>query len=186
MWDCLFCRTLTPETDSQVLAMVKKRVAAGDPVAIYSLGVKYDIGEYGLERDVTRAVELYERAAELGAKEAHFNLGVMYAEGKEVAKDMDKAFRHYEAAATVRKLRPWTAAPDDILGDQDSLNSVKRLFMDGLATKADYAGALRGYQSAIEEMSTVVMKKRSPGKFIDQDSESESGIIRSAMRWRCG
>ncbi|EJK64435.1 hypothetical protein THAOC_14828, partial [Thalassiosira oceanica] len=33
---------------------------------------------------------------------------------------------------------------------------------------------------------TVVMKKRSPGKFIDQDSESESGIIRSAMRWRCG
>ncbi|EJK72011.1 hypothetical protein THAOC_06498, partial [Thalassiosira oceanica] len=28
------------------------------------------------------------------------------------------------------------------------------------------------------------LKKRSPGKFIDQDSESESGIIRSAMRWR--
>ncbi|EJK69168.1 hypothetical protein THAOC_09605 [Thalassiosira oceanica] len=29
--------------------------------------------------------------------------------------------------------------------------------------------------------STVWMIKRSPGKFLDRDSESESGIIRSAM-----
>ncbi|EJK45047.1 hypothetical protein THAOC_36363 [Thalassiosira oceanica] len=54
---------------------------------------------YGLEKDVMRAVELYERAAELGVKEAHHNLGVRYANGEEVAKDRDKAFRHYEAAA---------------------------------------------------------------------------------------
>ncbi|EJK75753.1 hypothetical protein THAOC_02514 [Thalassiosira oceanica] len=84
---------------SQVLAMVRKRVDAGDPMAIYDLGTKYDFGEYGLVKDVTRAVELYERAAELGVKDAHYNLGVLYDQGKEVAKDMDKAFRHYETAA---------------------------------------------------------------------------------------
>ena len=36
----------------------------------------------------------------------------------------------------------------------DQSNNVKFLFTKGLATKDDYAGALRGYQSAIEEMSS--------------------------------
>ncbi|EJK43749.1 hypothetical protein THAOC_37775 [Thalassiosira oceanica] len=40
------------------------------------------------------------------------------------------------------------------LGDEYSLNEVKSAFMSSIATKADYAGALRGYQSAIEEMSS--------------------------------
>ena len=73
--------------------MVRKRVDAGDPLAIYHLGTKYQFGRSGLERDVTMAVELYERAAELGVKEAHYNLACLYYEGKEVAKDMAKAFR---------------------------------------------------------------------------------------------
>ena len=48
---------------------------------------------------MTRAVELYERAAELGVKEAHFSLGVLYREGTVVEKDIAKSFRHYEVAA---------------------------------------------------------------------------------------
>ncbi|EJK52202.1 hypothetical protein THAOC_28555, partial [Thalassiosira oceanica] len=40
------------------------------------------------------------------------------------------------------------------LGHEKSLIKVKGFFMAGLATKADYAAALRGYQSAIEEMSS--------------------------------
>ncbi|EJK54913.1 hypothetical protein THAOC_25415 [Thalassiosira oceanica] len=99
MDDCPFCRTPTPTTDSQILAMIQKRVLAGDPVAIYFLGTKNEYGEYGLERDVTRAVELYERAAELGVSGANYNLGALHAQGEDVAKDMAKAIRHYEAAA---------------------------------------------------------------------------------------
>ena len=71
LWDCPFCRSPLPEEPSQVVSMIQKRVDAGDPVAIYHLGNKYRYGEYGLEKDATRAVELYERAAELGDKEAH-------------------------------------------------------------------------------------------------------------------
>ena len=50
-----------------------------------------------MEKDVTMAVELYERAAELGVKKAHFNLGIMYDNGIGVEKDTAKAIRHYEA-----------------------------------------------------------------------------------------
>ncbi|EJK75328.1 hypothetical protein THAOC_02948 [Thalassiosira oceanica] len=139
MWGCPFCRAASPD-ESQALAMIRKRVGAGDPLAIWHLGTKYILGAYGLEKDVTRAVELYERAADLGVKEAHYNLGVLYDEGIEVAKDIDKAIGHYETAA--------------MYGCEDSLDNIKELFMSGLATKDDYASALRGHQHAIEELSS--------------------------------
>ena len=41
--------------------MIRKRVDAGDPVAICCLGTQYEYGEYGLKKDVTMAVVLYER-----------------------------------------------------------------------------------------------------------------------------
>ena len=170
--NCPFCRTPTPEEDSQALAMVEKRVAKDDPVAIYFLGTKYEFGQYGLKKDVTMAIALYERAAELGVKDAHYSLGVTYMEGTDVEKDMDKALRHYEAAAMNGQvnarfnlgcremdlghydlaLQHWMISAK--MGHEDALSNVKTLFMDGLATKADYAAALRGYQSAIEEMSS--------------------------------
>ena len=152
--------------------MIQKRVDAGDPVAICCLGTKYDCGEYGLEEDVTRATELYERAAELGGKEAHFNLGVMFEAGTEVEKDTAEAFRHYEAAAMCGQVNArynlgcmeGMAENYDLalqhflisamLGHKGSLDNVKVFFMNGHATKADYAAALRGYQNAVEEMSS--------------------------------
>ena len=171
MSECPFCRTPTPKK-SQSLAMVRKRVDAGDPFAIYYLGALHDHGRYGLEKDVTRAVELYERAAELGLKEAHYELGCLYREGTGVEKDMAKAFRHYEAAAMCGDVaarhnlgcKEGDAGNYDLalqhlmisakMGHERSLNEVKSCFMNGLATKADYAAALRGYQNAVEEMSS--------------------------------
>ncbi|EJK48310.1 hypothetical protein THAOC_32905 [Thalassiosira oceanica] len=185
MWDCPFCRTHTSE-EEQALAMIQARVDKGDPMAIYNLGTAYDSGEYGLERDVPRAVELYERAAELGVKEAHNNLGVLYDMGTEVEKDMDKAIRHYETSAMCGNVEArynlgvmeFEAGNYDLglqhflisakMGHDDSLRNVKGLFMKGLATKADYAAALRGYQNAIEEM-------KSPDR--DQARERTQSII---------
>ena len=173
MTDCPFCRTPTPNAGGQVIVMVRKRVDKGDPVAISFLGNHYRLGEYGLNKDVARAAELYERAAELGVKEAHYSLGCLYSEGAGVEKDMAKAFWHYEAAAVcghvdARYNLGWEegmAGNDDLglqhcmisakLGHEQSLNAVKLCFMNGHATKADYAAALRGYQKAIKEMSST-------------------------------
>ena len=150
--------------------MIQKRVAAGDPLAMFDLGNQYAKGSYGLTMDVTRAVELYERAAELGEKKAHFKLGYLYNEGKGVEKDRAKATLHWEAAAVKGDilargnfgiyeynagnhdlaLQHWMIAAK--MGHQVSLNNIKGLFMDGFATKADYAEALRGHQSAVEEL----------------------------------
>ena len=171
MRECPFCRTPDPQIGSgQTLAMIQKRVDVGDPMAIWHLGEKYLFGVSGLEKDVTRAVELYGRAAELGVKDAHHELGYLYYRGTEVEKDTANAIRHWEAAA----MRGHAEARFNLgcaehhaencdlalqhfliaakLGYDKSLSNVKGLIMDGLATKADYAEALRGYQSAVEEM----------------------------------
>jgi len=171
MRDCPFCRASRPD-EEQILAMIRKRVAAGDPMATWNLGAKYHFGQYGLEKDVTRATELYERAAQLGVSDAHYNLGVTYDEGTEVEKDTDKAFRHFEAAAMCGHVKArynlgckeYKDGNCDLalqhvlmsakLGHDISLSNVKKLFIAGLATKAYYAAALRGYQKAVEEMSS--------------------------------
>ena len=40
------------------------------------------------------------------------------------------------------------------LGDEDSLDAIKEMFMAGDATKEQYAEALKGYQDAVEEMKS--------------------------------
>ena len=37
------------------------------------------------------------------------------------------------------------------MGAKKSLDSIKDMFMDGFATKAQYAEALRGYQTAMQD-----------------------------------
>ena len=172
MRDCPFCRAPAPH-ESQALAMIQKRVDAGDPVAIYYLGEQYRFGLYGLNKDMTMVVELYERAAELGVKDAHYNLACLYREGTDVEKDMVKAIQHYEAAAMCghvgarhnlgnaehragnHNLALQHFLISATLGLEESLNNVKSFFKKGLATKSDYATALRGYQHAIKEMSST-------------------------------
>ena len=169
MADCPFCRAPTLKK-SQTLATVQKRVDAGDPMAMCTLGNNYRLGEYGLERDGTRAIELLERAAGLGVKEAHCTLGYIYDEGRVAEVDAARAVGHYEAAAMAGHVsarftlgcKEEDAGNVDLalkhfmisakMGYEDSLNAVRTFFMRGLATKGDYADALRGYQSAAEEM----------------------------------
>ena len=97
------------------------------------LGHLYDLGE-GVEKDTAKAFLHWDAAAVKGDILARGNLGVLEYE----AGNCDLALQHFMIAAK--------------LGHQGSLDNIKGLFMDGLATKADYADALRGYQSAVEEM----------------------------------
>jgi len=40
------------------------------------------------------------------------------------------------------------------MGHEKSLNCIKKMFKEGLATKAQYAEALLGYRDAMEEMKS--------------------------------
>ena len=96
-----------------------------------------------MEKDTAKAIRHYEAAAMNGDVSARHNLGCE----EECAENNDIALQHWMISAK--------------LGEEKSLNAIKTWYMKGLATKADYAGALLGYQSAVEEM-------RSPNRDEDQ------------------
>ena len=83
---------------------------------------------------MAKAIQHFEAAAVKGDANARCYLGIL----EYNAGNHDLALQHNMIAAK--------------LGHQVSLDSIKELFVHGLATKADYADALLGYQSAAEEM----------------------------------
>ena len=70
---------------------------ANDPASIFILGDHYYQGLNGFQRDQTKAIEHYVRAADLGFSKAHNRLGRIYHEGG----NMKKAKFHDEAAAMI-------------------------------------------------------------------------------------
>ncbi|EJK56337.1 hypothetical protein THAOC_23801, partial [Thalassiosira oceanica] len=110
----------------------------GSIQALYNLGVAYDPYENGegVQKDVAKAAEFYEKAAMHGSPLARHRLG--YIEWKKG--NHDRAVRHFLISAK--------------MGNKDSLENVKSLFMGGIATKEQYAEALKGYRDAVEEMKS--------------------------------
>jgi len=170
--DCLFCRTPHPANDAAQLAMIQSRVAKKDPVAINFLGDKYFHGDLGLQKDMRKGVELYTEAAERGSIEAFCNLGVAYVTGSGVEQDEAKGIHFWEEAAMRgdvesrynlgcnegqkgnfdRAVRHFLVSAK--MGLKESVEYIKQMFMEGLATKDQYAEALKGYQDAVEEMKS--------------------------------
>ena len=143
-----------------------------DPVAMTHMGKKLALkGEYG------KASEHYTKAAELGDVDAHCCLGMLYYNGTGVEKDEKKFVYHLEQAAigghpdargylavhemengrmerTVKHL-----LINSNLGHDNSLKPIKTLFVQGIVSKEEYAAALRGYQSAVNEAKSDEREK---------------------------
>ncbi|EJK71617.1 hypothetical protein THAOC_06920 [Thalassiosira oceanica] len=169
---CPFCRTPRPCDDASTLAMIQKRADKGDAAAIYHLGCKYFCGGLGLTKDVPRAIELWTEAAELGSVNAHYSLGQTYYYGRGVEEDKPRGVQHWEEAAMkghvesrhclgvvafnngTCELAVQHFMISAKMGDELSLNNIKKMFMKGLATEAQYAEALRGYGAAVVEMKS--------------------------------
>ena len=170
MLDCPFCRAPYPDNDADVLAMIQARVKKNDPEAICFLGTKYKFGNLGLRKDMRRAVELYTEAAELGSVDALYSLGFAYDRGEGVRQDKAKAAEFYKKAAMQghvesrynlgvieansgnhdRAMKHFLISAK--MGLKESVETIKKLFMRGIATKGQYAQALREYQDSAEVM----------------------------------
>jgi len=172
MHNCPFCRAPAIGDDASRLAKLQKRVDAHDPEAIGFLGGQYYVGNLGLEKDVQRAMELCTQAAKLGSIYAQYNLGNRYCRGEDLPKDMAQAVRYFEMTAIQghvearhclgvyeykngnfeRAVRHYLISAK--MGSDLSLDDIKRMFAVGQASKEQYAEALKGYQDAVEEMTT--------------------------------
>ncbi|EJK56043.1 hypothetical protein THAOC_24137 [Thalassiosira oceanica] len=169
---CPFCRTATPTDDASELAMIQRRVEKRDAEAIAHLGYKYYYGKLGLTKDVSRAIELWTEAAELGSVNAHSELGHTYYCGNDAEEDKPRGIHHWQLAAmkghvssrnnlgcTEHDNGNYQLALQHLMisakmGLKWSVNVIKKRFKEGRATKEQYAEALQGYRDAMEEMKS--------------------------------
>jgi eukaryotic-like serine/threonine-protein kinase len=107
----------------------------GDPDAQNQLGVKYALGEDGLPRDDTKAVEWYRKAASQGYAKGETNLGDMYFFGRG---GLDKSYS--EALSWYLK-----AAQQDF---PDAQYRLGVMYEKGLGTSKDIQNAVKYYRSA--------------------------------------
>ena len=125
-----------------------------------------------MTKDVPRTIELYTEAVELGSLDAHFQLGFIYYTGKGAEEDKPRAIQLWQQAAMKGHVLSrhhlglvehengnYDLAVQHFMictkmGNQESLDAIRKKFVRGQATKAQYAEALRGYQDAVEEMKS--------------------------------
>jgi len=85
--------------DNSSIAQWKAPAEKGNPTAQFDLGLAYDKGEGGLERNGPEAVKWYTKASEKGSVRAEYNLAILYGRGEIVSKDDAEAARWYRKAA---------------------------------------------------------------------------------------
>ena len=162
---CPFCRhplPIRPEYGDKYMSTLK-RVATDNPVALCKLGMElYHKGDYD------GAFKYWKKAAALGDADAHFNLSIIYHTGDGVEKDENKNSFHLEEAAIrghpearhalalkegakgnfERTVKHFIIAAN--LGHDNSIQTLRKHYKDGLVSKDDLAAALRGHHAAVE------------------------------------
>ena len=118
----------------KMLRLLKKAVETQDPRAYYALGTWYLYGNSVLKKNIVKAVQLLEKAAEANVLEAVHNLSLHYEEGKIVQKNTQRAHQLFLQAA--------------LLGDSEMVYEVARTYYYGIGTKIDRKTADIWYQHA--------------------------------------
>ena len=170
---CPFCRVPTPTSDEEIIERYKKRAEMDDANGFFNLGCCYRHGEYGVPQDWDKALELWHRAGELGCALAYSSIGNAYVIGDCIEKDEQKAKYYWELGAiggheiarynlgiiegrkgnTSRALKHYMIAAE--CGYNDSLKEIRKLYVNGHATKDDYAKALQAYQKYVDGIKSV-------------------------------
>jgi TPR repeat protein len=156
------------KTNVEAIEQLTKRTEENDADSMMVLANCYYNGLRGLQQDWAKALELYVRAAKLGANEAHFLLGSHYREGG----DLKKAKFHFENAAMAghegarsnlgyleiksgnieRAFKNWIIAAS--AGEQDAMQSLLKAFEAGRLSRESIDSTLEAYNNTCAEMQS--------------------------------
>jgi len=165
---CPFCRTPISSSDEDNIKRVNRRVEAGDAEAISNLGFYYANGD--LPKHITKSLELWHQAGELGHSSAYHNIGNAYKFGTGLEVDEKKAIHYWELAAIKGSVSArHNLGSVDVLagnidrgikhymisargGNNNSLKRIQQMYSDGDTTKEEYTQALESYQAYLDEI----------------------------------
>ncbi|KAH3764286.1 sel1 repeat family protein [Pelomyxa schiedti] len=111
--------------------------------SVTSLGICYDFGVGGVEKDIHKAVKLYQRAADAGHSTAMFNLGCCYYNGEGVGMDICKAVALYQRAGDA--------------GNCTAINNLGCCYEKGYGVRQDTGKAVELYRRAADAGNCTAM-----------------------------
>jgi len=120
----------------------------------------YSMGQGGFPQDMMKALELWQQAGKLGRPSSFNSIGYAYFNGVGVARDEKKGMHYWELAAIMghafsrdslgdaelkkgnidRAVKHFVIA--SAFGCSNSLDSIRGLFKEEMATKDDYMNAI--------------------------------------------
>nr|WP_298096148.1 caspase family protein [uncultured Shinella sp.] len=144
---------------------------AGNLAAYHNMGNLYRKG-LGVEKDLSKAFELYLHAAELGHVEDQSNVGYMYMQGQGVKQDYKQALKWLTLAGD----QNWSSA----------LDKIGLIHLNGFGTKVDVPKAIDFFQrgtnlgdrNAMVNLATLYMQ----GTGLKQDNTIARDIFLRAAR----
>jgi TPR repeat protein len=163
---CPFCNAEISKTDEERVEELMKRVEANDAASICLLACSYLHGLNDIQKDHTKAMELFAKAADLGCSMAHCSLGDIYEEEG----DLKKAKFHFEAAAMAgdeasrcnlgnfeaksgnieRAIKHWTIGAS--AGDYIAMHHLRICFEKGHTSRESIDSTLAAYNTSCAEM----------------------------------
>ena len=162
---CPFCRTPNTQDKKEQNRWLNRSVERNHAPSMYKLAAHYMRGSGGLEKDMTKAIELFEKSGKLGDAESYGCLGDIYCDGEDgVDINIKKARYYYELGAIGGSTRArLNLAHLDLNGGNfkrgfkhalicakagmtKSLETLKFGCKKGYITKDEYAEALRAHQ----------------------------------------
>lgn len=114
------------------MRLYSQAAEGGNLEALNRVALMHYRGEAGARQDYSEAVRLFGLAAEQGDRNAQFNLGKLYFEGKGVEKDPAQAIAYYKHAAENNHIL--------------ALNTLGALYRIGAKTAADAAQSRRYFE----------------------------------------
>jgi hypothetical protein len=165
---CPFCRAPAPSLEN-MNANIKKRMERNDSQAIMKASQDYLHGTWGHPKDLRKAFELIQRAAELGDSDAYGNLAPFYGDGLFVPKDATKEQYYNELAAKAGNTtarfnlginefqnqnnslanKHWLISAAG--GDTPSLENIARSYQMGDVSKEEYKMAVLSYRKLYKD-----------------------------------
>ncbi len=170
---CPFCRNANFKTKKERVKHMMKRIEVNDPVALCHQGAEeYDEGNF------RTAFEYWKKAVNLGDVEAHYQLSIVYHDGKGVKKaDEGKEMHHLEEAAigghpharhglgrkelengnVCRAMKHFIIAAEQ--GFDGAIKMLMEAFKEGLVEKDALTSTLRAHQAAVNETKSPQRKE---------------------------
>ena len=165
---CAFCRIPLHKNNAELIGRVEERIKKKDTRAMVQLAWTYRKGNCGLRKNEVKAVELFDRAADLGCVDAIAILGRGFGFIKDEVTDkynIEEAVMkgdivsHYYLAAVLEKEGNIDLAIKHLhlaaaAGHDRSMKCLWECFSKGKLSKTDLEKALRAHKAATDEMNS--------------------------------